>query len=375
MRLLSTFKSEEEALQVSYILTKEGIQNQMEGKVGTDWGSDDYGTLEYFVWVIDEDQTDAAFTLLHEFQKNPHRFSFQTPPPSPPSPPPPQKKMIQKSLMTAPITNYLIAICTLIFAWEALSSPEFKSQSGASYSPIYMSPIKQDLLYDFPESYQILETLVTQYGIDALKNPQNLPSQGTSLVRQLKLHSYWTGYYEQALVYFTQGKELPESNWFEKIRQGQVWRIFTPVFLHADIFHLLFNMIWLYVLGRQIEIRLKPFRYLLFIAIAAALTNTVQYLVSGPNFLGFSGVLCAMLTFIWKRQNDAPWDGYQLQPSTFIFMMIFIFGMFGLQTLAFALEVLTGFILSTSIANAAHISGLIVGIVFASIPYLIRENS
>ena len=44
---------------------------------------------------------------------------------------------------------------------------------------------------------------------------------------------------------------------------------FFPILLHADIFHLFFNMLWLIVLGKQIEQRLKTGRYVLFILLIA----------------------------------------------------------------------------------------------------------
>lgn len=370
MRLLATFKSEDEALKVSHALTVEGIVNQVDGRAVTDWGSDDYGTLEYFVWVIDEDQTDKASAIIQEYQANPEHSKFQNlPPPPPPLIAPSEVKKAPKTSIRTPITLYLIVICSILLGWETLTST-----NDAGHSPIYTSPIKQDLLYDFPEAYAILDKIVKQYGIEGLKHPQELPPKGALLVQELKAHPYFEGYYDEALTYLTKGERPPETPWFEKIRQGEVWRIFTPIFLHADVFHLLFNMIWLYVLGKQLEIQLKPVRYLLFIALAAAFTNTAQYLMGGPNFLGFSGVLCAMLTFIWRRQIDAPWEGYQLQRSTFLFMMIFIFGMLGLQMFSFALEVITGSTLSTSIANAAHISGALFGLILASIPYFTREK-
>ena len=99
----------------------------------------------------------------------------------------------------------------------------------------------------------------------------------------------------------------------KKSRREKYWRLFTPCLLHNDIFHIFFNMIWLVVLGKQMEMRLSLFRYALFILIAAVVTNTAQYLMSGSNFIGFSGVLCAMLTFIWMRQKKTAWEGYQLR--------------------------------------------------------------
>jgi GlpG protein len=75
-----------------------------------------------------------------------------------------------------------------------------------------------------------------------------------------------------------------------------------------------------------------------------------------------------MLTFIWRRQTEAPWEGYQLQRSTFIFIMIYIFSMFAMQALAFILEVFTGNTLSTAIANTAHLSGAAIGLLLARMP-------
>lgn len=366
MRLLATLKTEEEARTLSNALTQEKIENQVEAKLVTDWGSNEYGTPEYFIWVIDEDQVEAASHVLQEYQANPENPRYQTSKIVPIQ----ETKIAPKGKTSkAPLTLYLIAICSFLFAWDSITSPELNS------AKIYMSPVKQDLLYDFPQSFQILEKLVKQYGIEALKTPEELPPKGAALVHDLRQHPYWEGGYERLLVFLTQGTFPPEVPLFEKIRQGEIWRIFTPIFLHADIFHLLFNMLWLYVLGRQLEVHLKPVRYLLFIALAAAVTNTAQYLMGGPSFLGISGVLCAMLTYIWKRQNDAPWEGYQLQRSTFLFMMIFLFGMLGLQMLSFTLEVATGTVISTSIANTAHISGIVFGILLASIPYFTKEAS
>ena len=106
---------------------------------------------------------------------------------------------------------------------------------------------------------------------------------------------------------------------FEKIRQGEVWRLFTPCLLHFDFLHILFNMAWLWILGKQIEERIHWKKLGLLILIVGIVSNTAQYLVSGPSFLGFSGIVVGMAGFIWMRQRNAPWEGYPLSRIVFCF--------------------------------------------------------
>lgn len=373
MRLLATVPHSDEAIRFTKYLAKQGIETQVDQEIGSDWGSQDYGTAHFKIWVIHEDQIKEAQRMYEQFQQDPFSPLYDITPIRV-TLPKQEKRLKKQPYQASPVTAYLIALCIAVYAWSSFTSPQFTSQATSqTYSPIYTSPLQQQLLFDFPKTYVILDQLVSTYGIDALTNSQNLPPKGGALVQELKTTPFWQGYYEEFLSYLTQGHFLPKSPWFEKISEGEVWRLVSPIFLHGDIFHILFNMAWLYILGKQLELHLKPVRYLIFILIAAALTNTAQYLISGPNFIGFSGVVCAMLSFIWMRQKAAPWEGYQIQKSTFTFMMIFIFGMLALQSFAFLLEVATGKTISTSIANGAHVAGLGVGWVFAKLPFFTKR--
>jgi GlpG protein len=132
-------------------------------------------------------------------------------------------------------------------------------------------------------------------------------------------------------------------------------------------------MMWLVVLGKQMESRLGAFRYILFIIIVGIISNTAQYIMSGPNFIGFSGVLTGMLSFIWVRQRKAPWEGYQLDKATVIFMLIFIFGMAALGMVTFLLQIFFNINLGTNLANTAHVIGILMGFLLGQLPVFGRR--
>ena len=50
----------------------------------------------------------------------------------------------------------------------------------------------------------------------------------------------------------------------DDLRRGWVWQLLTFQFLHAGAWHLIFNMLWLYFLGRIIEPRLGKRQFLIF---------------------------------------------------------------------------------------------------------------
>jgi len=381
MRLLCTLNEEAKAKELSDYLKYHGIDNSCEVEVNRDWGSPDYGTILCKVWVVEEDQFASAQELLEKYEENPavQKQLFEaikkTPIPVQPSLPQDENALYSKAKKNL-ITVYLLIFCCLLFFISELTTPHVPTTLPAlPLSPLLSSPVKDIFLFDFPSAFEYVRKLVHLYGIDNLENLNSLPSEGQYYLQQIKTHPYWQGLYDKLVSYSIKPSQtvIFDAPLFEKIRRGEVWRLFTPILLHGDLFHLLFNMLWLYVLGKQIEERIGSLRYILFILAAAALSNCVQYLMSGPNFIGFSGVLCAMLTFIWVRQRKTPWEGYQLQNATFVFIMIFVFGMLGMQMLAFFLEIYTHQRLPIAIANAAHIAGLIIGLFLGQLNFFARR--
>lgn len=155
----------------------------------------------------------------------------------------------------------------------------------------------------------------------------NIPS-ATGLVRSLYFSEYM-------------GRSFPE------ILSGQIWRIFTPIFLHGGFLHLLFNMMWLWQLGGTIERIEKPWYFAALVLILAALCNTAQYLVSGPLFIGMSGVVYGLLGYIWIMSMYQPRSQYFISQGTIMFMMIWL------------VICLLGII--PNVANTQHVAGAVLG--------------
>ena len=84
------------------------------------------------------------------------------------------------------------------------------------------------------------------------------------------------------------------------VYQGQVWRLLTYAFLHFDIWHILFNMLFLWWFGSDMEDLLGPREFLAFYLVAALLGGIGFMLVGLADHqngvcLGASGAVTAVL--------------------------------------------------------------------------------
>jgi membrane associated rhomboid family serine protease len=134
----------------------------------------------------------------------------------------------------------------------------------------------------------------------------------------------------------------------QEIRSGQVWRLVAPIFIHLGLMHIFFNMFWLRDLGSMIEARQGSLWLAVLVTALGVVSNLAQYLVSGPDFGGMSGVVYGLVGYIWMRGKYDPASGLVLHPATLLMMVIWFFvclaGLFG------------------SVANMAHFAGLVMGI-------------
>ena len=139
----------------------------------------------------------------------------------------------------------------------------------------------------------------------------------------------------------------------ESLAAGQWWRLFTPMLIHFGILHLAMNSLWYWELGRRIEARQGAGWLLALTLLFALLSNAAQYLFGGPSlFGGLSGVLYGLLGYCWIFQRLAPTPAYHLPPGVLVMMLVW------LVLCASGLITALGF---GSIANAAHVGGLLAG--------------
>lgn len=129
----------------------------------------------------------------------------------------------------------------------------------------------------------------------------------------------------------------------------QAWRYVTPAFIHFSVLHLVFNLLWWWYLGGQIEQRLGSGKLFILLIVGAALPNIAEFFASGPRFGGLSGVVYALLGYSWLRTRLQPDCSLAMPPALMGFMLVWL---------------VLGFLdmLGTPTANMAHLVGLLVGL-------------
>ena len=130
------------------------------------------------------------------------------------------------------------------------------------------------------------------------------------------------------------------------IATGEYWRLFTAMFLHFGLIHLLFNMWALWILGQYLERALGPARFLALYLIAG-LGGSVAAYVFQPNALtaGASGAIFGLFAALFVVNRKLGQDNRSV-----IFLIVINLSM-GL--------VIPG------ISLAGHVGGLVTGALVA----------
>lgn len=144
------------------------------------------------------------------------------------------------------------------------------------------------------------------------------------------------------------------------IQQGQYYRLLTSVFMHFGISHLLNNMLVLFVLGDNLERALGKVKYLIFYLLCGVGANIISltfnmemneyYIVSAGASGAIFGVVGGLVYAVIVNR------GRLEDLGTAQLMILILFTLYH------------GFT-SAGIDNAAHIGGLMIGILLGVILY------
>ncbi len=349
MRMIGMLLDAPSAERLTAYLERCGIATRMEGEFDAPTGH-----TNYHIWIQDEDQIPQAQAIYERFLKEPTNAEFDVPlfdqPPPQATPATPARTHF---------TNFMLALCCFFFVLNYLEQRAL-IEKGFGEAGTVLTPLQATCLYDLPQPIAQLQAIVLQY---KLKPNQPIPKEAFEQLAAIEKIPFWRGAYLWA-VEKIKGSDttLDEGPLFEKIRQGEVWRLFSPILLHGDLLHILFNMIWLWVLGRPIEQRIGFGKTALLTLLSAIGSNTAQYLMSGFLFLGYSGVVMGLAGFIWMREREAPWEGYPIQKANFWFLAIFIGAILALQVAGLVIDLVFNKQFTLPIANTAHIVGALIGV-------------
>jgi len=131
------------------------------------------------------------------------------------------------------------------------------------------------------------------------------------------------------------------------------------MFLHAGLFHLLFNMFALWMFGTEIEYRLKSrsfLKFYIFCGLGGGLLSLIfNYNMPNP-IVGASGAIYGILAAYWLMFPDR---------------ILYIFFMFPMKVRwAIPLFAVLNFVASgTNVAHLAHLGGALIGLAYMKWDY------
>lgn len=143
------------------------------------------------------------------------------------------------------------------------------------------------------------------------------------------------------------------------LEQHEYWRLLTPALIHFGAAHLIFNALWIWDLGRKLELLLGSIIWVFFILFMAIASNVGQFLLgSTPMFGGLSGVVHGLVSFAWVMPYILPGWPKIISKSLMVFFVVWlllgytdVFAAFGLGKMA----------------NSAHLLGLVSGLICAGV--------
>lgn len=141
------------------------------------------------------------------------------------------------------------------------------------------------------------------------------------------------------------------------VYQDQYWRLFTPMFLHVGLLHIVMNGLLLWILGSAVEVRRGGSVILLCLLLLCGLgSNVAQHLQDAGPFGGLSGALFGLVGYIMFSNRYFMRPPIEV-PSALLWMLVI--------TMLIGFTGLLNFVIGGRVANAAHLGGFVTGVLIA----------
>ena len=154
------------------------------------------------------------------------------------------------------------------------------------------------------------------------------------------------------------------------VRSFYVWQLVTYMFLHGGLWHILWNMLALWMFGVELEQRWGTERFLRFYFLcgtgAGICVVLANYLFGDPRIatIGSSGAIYAILA-----ASAALWPDRQILAFFFFPMKMKYFVM-----IVGAIAFLNSWNLNSGVSDVAHLSGLLFGVLYVKSPRIRGVN-
>ena len=131
-------------------------------------------------------------------------------------------------------------------------------------------------------------------------------------------------------------------------------RLLGPALFHFSWLHIVFNTMWWWQLGGSVERILGKGALINLFLITALFSNLGQFIVTGPNFGGLSGVVYGLVGYVWWYGWLAPEKGLMISKPIIGFLLFWL---------------VLGYVdvLPVNMANTAHLLGLVSGCLLAAV--------
>lgn len=261
------------------------------------------------VWVYDEDQVTQAREIVAAFQANPERPEYL------------EAEAAARKLRDAAIAGQRRVRKNIVDVRSQWTRP-------SPNRPVTM----------FLIAVCVLVAFMSRFGDD--------PGED-KIIQKLLISSYE----QRGTTIYWWRLSSPESD----LRKGELWRVITPIFVHFGVMHLFMNMMALHSLGGLIEMVRGSWRLTFMMLFLAATSNLLQYWWDGsPSFGGISGVVFGLFGYVWMKSRFQPELGMRIDPTSITMVLFFL------------VLCMTGLI--GPIANAAHLAGLVGGVLIGIAP-------